>query len=151
MTDLSTPAGLRNSTDAPSRADRAGRIVAITAANTPALSIPLVSSTLTTAATAADGDCLTLAHLRALVLASDGLPGCLPVFGKVGYSDLYSDETVDSLTVTSTPERTYCRASGCLDRADQVVDHRAYCTEHADPKWAKHIPGPCHPDDGPIS
>lgn len=108
-----------------------------TPANTPALSIPLVSSTLTTAATAADGDCLTLAHLRALVLASDGLPGDLPVFGTVNYSDLYSDKTVESLTVTSTPERTYCRADGCLDRADQVVDHRAYCTEHAAAKTAE--------------
>ena len=108
-----------------------------TPANTPALSIPLVSSTLTTAATAADGDCLTLAHLRALVLASDGLPGDLPIFGKVSYSDLYFDKTVDSLTVTNAPERTYCRASGCPDRADQVVDHRAYCTEHAAAKTAE--------------
>lgn len=79
----------------------------------------------------AQADPITLAHLRAIVAECDGLSGALPVFGSVGYSDLYVEKTVSELIVTTSPKRSYCWASGCLDRADQVVDYRPYCDEHA--------------------
>ena len=96
----------------------------------------LVTTTRTATASEPDGDCLTLAHLRALVIECDGLPGDLPAFGATGYSDLYTAKTVGSLTITSTPERTYCRVVGCYNKADQVIDHRGYCDEHAAAKTA---------------
>lgn len=111
MTDISTHEGLTSK--------RAG--LTRTAA--------LVTATRTVVAKADDH--LTLDHLRALVAECDGLPGCLPVFATVGYSDLYSPKTADTLTITSDPERTYCRADGCLDRADQVINYRPYCDKHA--------------------
>lgn len=99
--------------------------------------LPPIDCTRTATATVPDGESLTLNHLRALVIACEGMPGHLPVFGKIVYhSDLYADKTVESLTVTSTPERTYCRADGCYNKADQVIDHRGYCDEHAAAKGA---------------
>ena len=100
------------------------------AATAPLPTSALVTTTRTVTTSAPDGDCLTLAHLRALVIECDGLPGGLPIFGAVGYADLYTDKTVGSLTVTSTPEHVYCQLAGCLQKASRAINRNAYCEAH---------------------
>lgn len=100
------------------------------AATAPLPTSALVTTTRTVTTSAPDGDCLTLAHLRAFVIECDGLPGGLPIFGATGYSDLYTAKTVGSLTVTSTPEHVYCQLAGCLQKASRAINRNAYCEAH---------------------